>query len=569
MPRVPTYERQYTSPVAPVPQYSNITGFVDSAANQIQMLGQSLVQSSDRVASVLIQQQEEKDRIDIQDAINSTREGDREFFTPLFMRKGKESMNVYGQGLEYAKQRVNTVAATLDTPDKQTAFRNRYAPILNDYLDRLLLQQIRETKTYRDAALTASNKQEISDGVLFRQDFDYVNQRRKNIESNVRQQNSDAPPEEVDVLVQDEVGRLYINVFEGLLEDDVYLAQEFYDENIEDGKEGDKSAVSGPVKVALKKKLDASLRQRQIFDRADFINAASDDPQERVEMAAESDPNIRQAVMAEVKRKNAEEKALKAEAKQKAYYENVDRIMNAASYEEAMNAISGVTAENGSVELERLAANRFKTVQPAYNPTLEQEILDAYGRGVPQEELQEYIERLNDAQKKSVTGKIQKGGPLATINRSDVKDAFKVKFQMEPTDKENPENARLFNSVWDHIEREVVNGMAPSYSNVLKAMDDYIEGTGAVMGERKGGYWGIHGGYGVDMPYIEAVKEGYSDKWLPFVRPDEKARLLKLMDNFDERMRKRAKETGVEFQALDRSELGIRLFKKQHEMRLR
>ena len=514
MPRVPTYERQQMPSIAQTPDYQSLVGFQNQLTGQLTNITKGMVGVDREIYKIVQRREAAKAEAEVQDLLNQAYSRDREYFGGLYKRKGKEALNVFGEGESYAKESSQDLISQLDTDEKRETFKRHYYPRVNAHLDRLFSHEYDQTEKYLSASRAGANIQDTNDAVMMRSDAVYVNDRMADIEGRIRKENAALEGPAVEVLVQDEKDKFYAQIMDGLYKDGVDRAQEFFDRHI-DNEDPKKRRVSERTYLSFKEKLASLHVLKQEIDRADFIIAGETDHQKRLEMARESDTKIRDAVVARINRRNAEEKKFEADQREKRIYEYIDQMQAAGSLEKAMDIVRDVKAEDGKIQLLNTARGMYPTKRAEYDAELDLAIEEGINKGelTNPKDLLQFQGKIPENDFKRHAKNLQQGGYLGDVSVSKIASIYSNLTGAKAAD-----DSAKFKIVRDAVYWNVSQGVKPTDANL-----DQIIGNAIMNFKEPGEYPGswYHFGYGKNATYPEAVDAGKGAEWLPMVSDDE------------------------------------------------
>lgn len=565
MPIIPTYQRRQIPGVRSVPPYSSLVGAQNQMAAQLTNIGQSLSRTSEVTISLIAKKQAEKDAADVQDTLNQAYAADREYALPQYAKTGKDAIHVYDDAKQYFSDRQQYWLSQLDTEEKQRAFKQRYSPRADAHLNRLFAHQLDQTKVYRDATRQGAIVQNIEDAVVMRNNFEYVQAMRLENERSIREQHADMEGAALDVLVKENTGKMYLAVMNGLIADEnVEVAQDFYDKYIAyDPTQNQKEKIPEAIREQLLSKLKAAKLVRQAQVRTDLIIGRTADYNERLELGKKSDPAIRDSVMSRLRAAEQDEKRHQAEADRQYLDTNVDRIILAGSYEKALDIIEQVPAGRGGIRLKLLdvADGVYKKTKKPDNDTLLWDIMKATDEGLINDPRQiiDLKKKLPDKQWDEAVKYITGGGAAGKVKETDIEKAYSLIIGKKAAD-----DFDNYKFVRDQVLTEIKMGLAPTFTNVLDAVKRGVE-FGKTAGERRGGF-GL--GYGRDMTYYEAVKNGYEADWLPDITAEERRYIGEEIAKLNEEQRKKSETAGEPFMPMEINDLTIRRYKRKYIMGL-
>ena len=514
MPRVPQYQRQVAPGTPGTPQApQEAFGSGEGLASVSQALGATAQDLEKRA-------REYKEEQDANRAMEAyTQAADRvrsQLYDPehgILNSRGKNALGSYQTTQEKLREVYNETYQNLENDNQRRAFESMWNRKRSSVLETVARHQAKEHRTYKEQTTQAMIETAIEDAAA--NPFNGRTLRDAQImgETAIRANSQGKSADALDRQLSEFRTKLHASVIERMAETDAKTARAYYEKH--------KDQMDGTVQTQVEQVLNNQGVKQESQAQADKIVGQTDRYQDQLEAARGiEDPEVRDATVRRVKARHTEQQQAEQQARQQAYDNAINKIINAPDLESAMEVADSLA--NGSDRMQaRKAAEALKGPQNIEtDPEKYAEARQKIDQGKIRSEQQlvgEYWPHLGQKARSEIADYYRQGGAVGDLSDSTVRTIYK-----SFTGEQAKANPKRYQQVWEFVTRN----LDPNKKATDAELRNLVS-LALMQGEADTG--GISWGYGADMTYEQAQRQGYADSWLPSVEKDEKRRISSIL----------------------------------------
>lgn len=506
MPSVPRYRRQVQEQAGQAQRNflrPDSTVFGGYQAKVMQQVGSGV----ERLGEFLAQRQEENDRTLVRLKANELRSRHQRYVIEAKSKRGKDAFGITDKAEEDLKNGYEETLKTLENENQKELFRLHYEPVMGDYLNNIYSHQLGQEKELNVQTRLAQRDNAVNDAAILKDNKEALVANFKEGERATREAFKDLGKEAVKEEVLKYTTRFHASLIQSYLND----------KQIEKAKDHfrlHKDDINSDVKSRISKILEneSNIEASQKWALALETNFKT--REERLEAIDKSDfsPELKDDTRQRINRRHQEDRQISAEKREATVDAVRVQIENSKSYNEAMDYVNrlkgydyiGVGEDRGMLaayvrRLYGVSDSKQRTDFTRYQEARER-IDKGEIKNIGQLQL-EYRRYATDGDFKQLVNYFQDGGNANTLKETDVKRAY-----LYATNKDEISDHEKYYGIYNFVSSNLPPGKKPIYEEVKKLVT-----TALIEGESKGGGFG----WGEDLTYYEAIKEGKDRTWLP------------------------------------------------------